>query len=638
MKKMSALLLALLLLLAQALAEGAAADESPAGYQNLRVGNPTPMRGEFFTELWGNATSDIDVRDLLHGYNLVIWDVNNNRFKEDPSVVSGLAVTDNQAGDRSFVMVLQDDLYYSDGTKITAWDYAFSYLFQIAPEIEQIGGRPLRKEHLLGYEAYLNGTARSLAGVRVLADDTLMVTISHEYLPFFYEMGLLICNPYPIHVIAPGVTVRDEGEGVYLANIDETQPEPLFTAELLRRTVMDPETGYMSHPSVVSGPYTLTSWDGETAEFAINPYYKGNALGQVPTIPTLTYTLCDNETMVDQLLAGEFGLLDKAMRADTVMAGIAGVQKGACRMSAYPRIGMGYITFMCEKPTVSSQAVRQAIAWCLDRDRVTEDYTGGFGKRVDGYYGIGQWMYTMITGARPFPVIPPQDAQDAQAQAEYEETLAAYQKLSLDRLTVYTVDTRRAAALLDADGWQLNENGIREKIIDGEAVTLDLTMIYPQGNNIVDSFAVNLVPHLEKVGIRLTMQAVPMGELLTRYYKQDQRDMDMIFLASNFDIVFDPAVNFLVDENGEPNWSYTNHTDEELYRLALAMRRTQPGDILGYMRNWVTFQERFNETLPMLPIYGNIYFDFYTPALHDFPIAESVTWGQAIVSAYMSGE
>lgn len=640
MKKLSALLLALLLLAAQAgaLAEEAAADEEPTVYQNLRVGNPTPMRGEFFTELWGNATSDIDVRDLLHGYNLIMWDGDNSMFTVDPSVVSGLAVMENQTGDRSFVMVLYDNLFYSDGTKITAWDYAFSYLFQIAPEIEQIGGRPIRMEHLLGYEAYLNGTSRGLAGMRVLADDTLMVTISHEYLPFFYEMGLLMCNPYPIRVIAPGVTVRDDGQGAYLANEDPAQTEPLFTADLLRRTVMDPETGYMSHPSVVSGPYTLTSWDGETGEFAINPYYKGNAQGQVPTIPTLTYTLCDNETMMDKLLSGEFGLLDKVMRADTIMAGMAGVQEDACRMSAYPRIGMGYISFICEKPTVSSQAVRQAIAWCLDRDQVTEDYTGGFGQRVDGYYGIGQWMYGIITGTTPVPVDPPENEHDAQAQAEYEETLAAYEELSLDQLTAYTVETERAAALLDADGWQLNADGIREKIIDGTAVTLDLTMIYPEGNNIVDSFTENFLPHLEEVGIRLTMQAVPMGELLTRYYKQDGRDMDMIFLASNFDIVFDPAVNFIVDASGAPNWSYTNHTDEELYRLALAMRRTEPGDVLGYMQNWVAFQERFNQTLPMLPIYGNIYFDFYTPALHNFPIAESVTWGQAIVGAYMSDE
>ena len=76
-----------------------------------------------------------------------------------------------------------------------------------------------------------------LAGVRVLADDILSVTLNHEFLPFFYEMGLLSCVPYPISVIAPGVTVRDDGNGVYLSNIDETIAEPLFTGELLKSTL-----------------------------------------------------------------------------------------------------------------------------------------------------------------------------------------------------------------------------------------------------------------------------------------------------------------------------------------------------------------------------------------------------------------
>jgi len=44
-------------------------------------------------------------------------------------------------------------------------------------------------------------------------------------------------------------------------------------------------------------------------------------------------------------------------------------------------------------------------------------------------------------------------------------------------------------------------------------------------------------------------------------------------------------------------------------------------------------QEKFNETLPMLPIYSNVYFDFYTANLHDFAVAEKVTWSEAIVES-----
>ena len=639
MKKISAALLAILMLFLQVsgvLAETANETNAPTASKNLTVGNTTPMRGEFFTDMWGNATSDIDVRDLLHGYNLIRWDASVSMFKEDASVVRALKVTDNAVEDRSFRMTLWDDLYYSDGSKITAWDYAFSFLFQIAPEIGEIGGKPLRTEHLLGYADYVNGNVPYLAGVQVVDDQTLVVTISHEYLPFFYEKGLLYCNPYPIRVIAPGVVVRDDGQGVYLANEDETVTEPVFTAELLRSTVLDEETGYLSHPSVVSGPYTLTSWDGVTAEFALNPYYKGNYKGQKPRIDTLTYTLAENDTMMDKLISGEFGLLNKVMRSDVVKAGTAAAARADVSMTKYPRTGMGYISFLCERDTVSSQAVRQAIAWCMDRDQITKAYTGDSGKRVDGYYGLGQWMYGVVSGSMTPPVDPPKDKNNAAEVAKYNSAVAAFKSLSLNGLTKYTVNAAKAAALLDGDGWQLNEDGIREKEINGEKVTLELRLLYPEGNSINELFEQYFVPNLEKVGIRLTMEAMPMGELLTQYYKQDERDADMIFLASNFDIVFDPAVHFIVDQDGNPNWAYTNQADEELYQIALNMRKTKTGDALTYLKRWVAFQERFNEVLPMLPIYGNAYYDFYTSALTRYEIGQNVTWGQAIVGAYLN--
>ena len=630
MKKICALLLTIVLLATQCLALAEEAEGTV--YENLKVGNPTPMRGEFFTEMWGNATSDIDVRALLHGYNLVFWNGEQGLFIADPSVVTAVATEDDAAGNRTYTLTLADDLFYSDGSKITAWDYAFSLLLSIAPEVDGACGTSIRKEHILGYQEYIDGTRKTLAGVRVTADNTLQVTIDHHFLPFFYEMGMMLANPYPISVIAPGVVVKDDGEGVYLANEDANAAEPVFTAELLKETVLNPETGYMSHPSIVSGPYTLTSWDGITAEMAINPYFKGDAYGDKPSIPTLTYTLAENDTMLEKLANGEFGLLNKVMRQDQIMAGIEMIADGEFAFSNYPRIGLSYISFACEKDTVKSQAVRQAIAWCMDRDQVTLDYTGNFGLRVDGWYGIGQWMYGIVAGTFPPPVKEPEDPKDKKAQADYEATVKAYEELNLENLTVYTADTEKAAKLLDKDGWKLNEDGVREK----DGVVLKLKMIYPEGNNINESFEKNLIPNLEEIGIKLEMEAVPMGELLTRWYKQGEREEDMIYLATNFDIVFDPSVNFRENEEGEHNWAYTNLYDKQLYQAAVDMRTTEPGDALTYMQNWIHFQERFNEVLPMIPVYSNIYFDFYTHVLRNYNIAANTTWGQAIVPAYMS--
>ena len=88
----------------------------------------------------------------------------------------------------------------------------------------------------------------------------------------------------------------------------------------------------------------------------------------------------------------------------------------------------------------------------------------------------------------------------------------------------------------------------------------------------------------------------------------------------------------------EPDGAYNYYgvDDRELYDLAVDMIRTEPGDLLGYCRKWVAFQERFAEIEPVIPIYSNIYFDFYPRVLQDYVISDYSTWSQAIVPAVMS--
>ena len=604
---------------------------------HLTVGSPTPMDGKFFTEMWEDVTSDGDVRSLIHAYNLVMWDGERGAFTHDPSVVNAIQIMDNDEGDRAFLIALHDNLYFSNGTKITAWDYAFSYLLSIAPEIDEIGGHAAKKEYIYGYSAYMDGSVNYLAGVQVLADDQLMITIDHKFLPFFYETGLISCIPYPISVIAPGVEVADDGYGIYLANIDRSIREPLFTADLLRQTILDPETGYQSHPSVVTGPYMIDSWDGRTAHFVINPWYKGNSEGKLPLIPEVTYTLAENDTMIGMLEAGEIDLLNKVTKANTVSDALRLIPQGY-KMANYPRTGLSFISFNGQNPALQSKAVRQAMAWCMDRDDVIGQYTGYYGLRVDSYYGLGQWMYGIVNGTVSVPVDPPEDENDLAAQAAYEKELAEWEKLSLDALTVYELNTSRANDLLDRDGWVLNSGGVREKEIDGKVVRLSFTMMYPEGNNINEAFENLWVPNLNSVGIRLEMQAVPMPELINRISHPGGWNADLVFVARNFEGIYDPSGYFMTDEDENHSWFTTQIVDEELWQDAVDMRQTEPGSVLEYVNEWILFVERFNDTLPMIPMYSNVYFDFFTPLLQDYFISQNQSWGQAIIGSVLGEE
>ncbi|MBQ7645488.1 MAG: hypothetical protein IJS84_10750, partial [Spirochaetales bacterium] len=506
-------------------AEAVQTNEGPErSYEHLTVGGVTPFAGAFSTAMWGNATSDIDIRYLLHGYNLVEWNSSEGAFVVDPSVVSGIVVTEDRTSkDRTYTLSIYSDLKYSDGTPITAADYAFSLLLSVAPEVAAIGGNTANLSYLLGYEDYIRGTTPYFAGIRILSQDTIALTVRHEYLPFFYELGLLDCTPYPISVIAPGCTVRDGGNGAYIANVDQTATAPLFTSELLQKTLLDPETGYVTHPSLTSGPYKLLSYDGTTVELERNDQYKGNSAGKKPTIQKLTATTITNWEMFDDLVSGKVDVLNKVMSAEELQKGIARVAgQDDLTMTNYPRTGLSFISFCCENPQVSDEKVRQAISMCLDKDGLVTETVDIYGLRTDGYYGLGQWMYQMVDRSQEYPLQAPADNATAAEKREYEKALREWETISLSNVKVYNQDTEAAERLLVQAGWTLNregkqfrpgQNDVRCKRVNEELQPLELKVYCPEGSSINKSLQSNLIDPLAEIGILAEMEEKPMPEL-----------------------------------------------------------------------------------------------------------------------------
>ncbi len=605
---------------------GCAYAQDTGDYEELHVASTTPMSGNFFNSIWGNNTSDVDVRLLLHGCDLVYWNDPEGIFTANEAVVRSLNVIENEGGDRTYSIVLYDDLRYSDGSPITAWDYAFSMLLTMSPEAEAAGANVKRADYLLGYEDYISGNVPYLAGVRVFSDTRLAITISRDYMPYFFELGLISCVPYPISEIAPGVRAADDGYGIYLTNIGDGPA--VFSAELLRATLLDPQTGYMSHPTVTSGPYKLVSFEDGKASFEINEYFKGDPNRVVPSIKRLTYETIGNDGIIQALADGSVGLLNKVTAASAIGAGLKAVNENDARLdyTVYTRAGFGYISFNGENEALNETEVRQAIAYLIDRDAFTAEVVGEYGQRVDGYYGVGQWMYRIVAGDIPYPI-----------KAGSESQTKKWEELSLDAIPSYEYDPEAAATLLADAGWNLNadggayESGVRYKQTDAGLVPLRLTLACPEGSSAIEPLN-KAMDNLAAGGIEVAVSVIPFSELLPQFYNMTERNYDMFFLTSNFDVVFDPSVKFSMDGD-LPVWGETGIADQELYDLAVEMRSTEPGDLLAYCKNWLNFQQRFAEVLPMLPLYSGEYYDFYPRELQDYNIAGNASWAQAVISA-----
>lgn len=620
--KRSLSLLLMLLVCVIPLAPAAAQGEGEA----LIVGSTTMLSGAFFTGMWGNNTSDIDVRTLLHGYSPVVWTM-QTLYETDPMVIKDITAGTYENGNKVFTIELQEDLTYNDGTPITAADYVFSILLHASPVLAELGATVAGASHIDGYDAYRQGSASTFAGVRLLGDYRYSVEVKAEHLPYFYELAMLDFPPYPIAVIAPGCAVADDGQGAYIQGDS-------FTPERLSQSILDAQSGYLSQPRVTSGPYQLEAYDAQagTASFTANPRYKGNYQGQKPTIERVAIRNVTPETMAGQLESGEVHLLNKCVDADTITEGLALYADGEMMYANYPRMGLGFVAFACEQGPTQFEAVRQAVAHALDVEAFCDEYTTvNYGVPVYGYYGIGQWMVQRIASSA------------GQGESIPDDEAAQWDALTLGVLNQYPYDLAQAEALLAADGWTLDAqgnaytgDGSRHKQV-GETL-MPLTLRYAKTQ---DSIAAQLVedmlsPGLDALGIALEVTALPFTQMLESYYSQGDRAYDMMYLATNFHSPFDPYMIFGTNADFDGTLNTTGLHDAELEALALALRRTESGNLLEYCQKWLAFQQQWNEKLPMLPLYSNIYFDFHIPQLQGYAPQTYQNWPTAILYAHLA--
>lgn len=573
------------------------------------VGSVTRLSGEFFTDMWGNNTSDVDVRALIHGLSTVSWTL-DRQYGIDPTVVRQATASTDEDGNKTYVFTLNDNLRYSDGSSITAADYIFSVLFQSAKETAALGAKTLTYGYLVGYEDYFSGESDVFSGVRLLSDTQFSLTVSAENLPYFYELMYVNVTPYPISAIAPGCEVKDAGEGAYI--------DGPFTAELLEETVLDPETGYKTHPSVTSGAYMLTGYDAETgvATFTVNPYYAGNYQGIKPVIESLELRQVAYDDALDLLASGEIDVINKASNGEFIDEGVSRFGEGEFGATNYLRNGYGFLAFACEENVTSSVVVRQAMAMCLDRGSMITDYLKSYGMEVYSYYGLGQWV------AQP------------------------YASVMQDEVTVYAYDTAAAVALLEKDGWTYNANGERfnadedevryKKEKDGTLVPLAIRFAQLKNNDAAQWIVDNYAPVLQEIGFSFEATEVTFDELLSHYYRQTDRTYNLMYLATNFAALFDPYYTFNTDEAYQGSLNTSGISDKKLMELAKNLRETEPGDEETYSERWLELMKRYSEVLPTLPIYSNIYFDFYANDLMDYEPNAHWSWTSAILYAYFA--
>lgn len=367
------------------------------------LGNTTELSGDFRWPGFGGSSAgaaDLDITQLTAGYATMESD-QEGAYQWSKIVVKDHSETMNEDGTLTITITINDNLKFSDGSAITAKNYIAGILSFSSPVSVAAGHSGVSGDPFVGYDAFNayggpdtedENATKEFAGVRLLGDYQFSLTVTQKHASYYFVDTYAAVSPDPLGLIlGKDVDVKDDGNGAYLTdNYYAKADDGSYTvAEELKANRYD----VTEYP--FSGPYTVSKWDEGTSEATLlaNPEYIGNFEGVKPTIETIVYRKIVSETQLDQLKKGEIDVLASVTGGDDTKAALAVVDGTNFNEVHYQRAGYGKIQFECDFGPTMFQSVRQAIAYSLNRTEFCQTFTGGYGVVVDGPYSpdFAQW-------------------------------------------------------------------------------------------------------------------------------------------------------------------------------------------------------------------------------------------------------
>ena len=627
---------AMLLVLAMAFTMVSAVAENNDEHM-LIYGTSTEIGGDFAPGAWWtNNATDKMIRDLSNDCSTVVSN-QGGEYIMNPTVCESITSVMNDDGTKTFTVKVKSGLKYNSGKEITIQDFVWTTLFACSKMATDVGAKLSGYLTIVGGQDYYDGKADTVTGLRILDENTLSVTIVADKVPYFYDITYAGFSAFDIaYWLGEGYGVADDGNGCY------------FTGEPTAESIKDrlEYARFNAGPDRVSaGPYNLVEFDKAAlqATFEINPNYAGNFEGQKPSIKKFVIVKAESATWNDAIKTGAFNFYDTITDGDEINQAMDIVEAGGFNYVQFDRPGYGKIMFQCDGGPTQFPAVRQAVAYLLDREEFATTFTGGYGSVVNGPYSTAQWMY--------------QDSEE----------------FFNDNLNNYSYDPAKAVEILEADGWTLDAEGndyagtgLRYKEVTAEEagdyalnVTLaDGRILMPlhimwassENNPVSDLLATMLAngKQTTDAGMQIEQTTMTFSELLNWIYRDtsvgDQYGVftyGMFNLATGFAEVYDYAYNYASDPESEyvkmgynQNYIY----DKELDDLSMDMvYKSAPGDDATFLDYFQKFIVRWNALLPEIPLYCNDYHTFFPSWLQNYNESSLWDFQKAIVYASIDG-
>lgn len=634
MKKFLALLLAVVMVLTMV-----ACGEKKADGQVV-IGTSTEASGDWAYSAFVRNPNATDKAVMTLTDDMTTIESNQHGdYVINKTVVKSYERIEEENGNVTFKFVINDGLKFNNGEAVTAENFVAWTMFLVSPAGKEMGVVSATYNMLPGGLAYRNGETNVLSAVRLYDEKTFSITIAKtgedgetNYLPYYYDLtfaGMQAVNL--TYWFGEGWSVKDDGEGVYFVNADGKE----FTAETVGETVTAGR--FATGNRVTAGPYNLVSFDESSREIVleVNENYNGNFEGQKPGIKKLVIVKTSDDTVMDMISTGQIQIFSQIADGSQVNTVLDLIEAGTIDSSPsqYDRAGYGYFGFACDLGPAQFTEFRQAVAYLLDRVEFAQTFCKGWGSVVHGPYCTA---FTMTA------------------------------KTDIDKkVNHYDYNPEKAVELLKQAGFVYNADGsdyvdgsgeVRyAKVTEEQAkyyesfnkVLADGTILMPatlnwassQGNSISALLSTMLASSeaTKAAGVSIVKTEMDFPSLLSYMYRQEMQGAvgdftvptyNMFNLATGYNGgVYDESFNWTLDPKYIEQGLNVQHLyDKELDKLSMDMvYGVEPGDEATYLSLWEKYIIRWNELLPMVPLYSNVYVSVYPNTIDNY--AEDSFWG-----------
>jgi len=258
----------------------------------------------------------------------------------------------------TYTFKIKKDANWSDGTPITAKDVEFTIRVccdaSYTGSLDYITGRVKIK----GAADYKAGKTTSIAGMKIVDDKTITITLDEKSSSALYVVGEL----WPV--------------------------QEAYYSKYYKQGNTDGLKETYTKPGPASGPYKFVSYkEGQEVILEANDKF---VLG-APKVRNLIYKVCTEETKVSMLQSGDIDLTEVTVGTDNVESleglGFAGYQ-------IFPTNGYGYMAFNEAKPQFKDKAVRQALATALNREKIVSSVYNKYAHVINVPQSKVSWVYS----------------------------------------------------------------------------------------------------------------------------------------------------------------------------------------------------------------------------------------------------